>query len=155
MTDSTQHPAELFLRFSRRSVIALLATVILLGGAALSLMLSPSRAFFETASKVSLVAVAVALLVTILVALHRRRWPASSPAVQVVMDDEMRRASVLRASRAALITVLLAQYPLVLLFGFFMELPAPRGAFAMGAATVTLGLITLLSLFLYFDRDPA
>src|SRR5688572_6388305 len=106
MTEPTEHPAELFLRFTRRSTIALLVTVMLLGGAALSLMLSPTHEFFRAASRVALVAVAIALLVTIFVALHRRRWPASSPAVQVVLNEELRQASVLRASRAALITVL-------------------------------------------------
>ena len=58
-----------------------------------------------------------------------------------------------RASRVALIVVLMAQYPLVLLFEFVMQLPPPRGAFAMAASTITLGLATLMALFLFFDRE--
>lgn len=153
MTESTDHPTELFLRSSRRSMAALLVIVLLLGAAALSLMLSPTHAVFRVASQASLAAVGIVSLVTLWMVLARRRFAPDSAEVKVVMEDEWRRTNILRASRAALIAVLIAQYPLVLLFGFGMDLPAPRGAFAMAAATITLGLGMLLALFLYFDRE--
>jgi hypothetical protein len=153
MNERTDDRSELFLRFSRRSMIALLGIVVLLGASALSLMLSPSHAFFRVASQASLAAVAAVIMLAVPISIWRRRWSDASPDVEVVLQDEWRRTNMERATRAALIVILTVQYPLVLVFGFLMQLPAPRGAFAMAAATVTLGLATFMTLFLIFDRD--
>jgi uncharacterized membrane protein len=153
MIAPTEHPSELFLRFNQRSMAGLLVIVLLLGGSGLSLMLSPSHEVFRVASRVALAVVAIVLMVALPMSIWRRRWAADSPEVKVVVGDEWRRTNMDRASRAAFIVVLSVQYPLVLIFGFFMRLPAPRGAMAMMASTVTLGLATLLALFLYFDRE--
>lgn len=153
MTEPAEHPSELFLRFSGRSMAGLLVIVLLLGGSGLSLMLSPSHESFRVASNVALAAVAIVVLVALPMSIWRRRWLADSREVKVVMQDEWRRTNMDRASRGAFIVVLSAQYPLVLIFGFVMGLPAPRSAMAMMASTITLGLTTLVALFLYFNRE--
>ncbi|HEY5611350.1 MAG TPA: hypothetical protein VIL97_09100 [Thermoanaerobaculia bacterium] len=145
--------SELFLRFSRQRMIALLVVVVLLGASALALMISPTREIWRSASYAAIASVAIALIVVVALSLRRRQWSPTAREVTVVMQDEWRRTNMERASRAALITVLAVQYPFVMIFGFAMDLPAPRGAFAMAASTITLGLTTMIGLFLYFDRE--
>lgn len=155
MPESTEYPSELFLRFTRRNMKALLFVVIILGGAALSLMLS-GPGMIRRAENLQwwLLPIFVALFVAIPVSLQARRWRPDSPEVKMVMEDEFRRTNMDRASRVSLIVVLLAQWPLVFLFGFLRpDLPQPRSSMAMAAATIVLGLVTLISLFLYLDRE--
>jgi len=134
-------------------MIALLVVVVVLGATALSLMLSPAGAVRSPANLVWwLLPVAIALLVAVPMSLRRRRWAPDAPEVKAAMHDEWRRTNRDRASRSALIVVLIAQWPLGLIFGF-LTLPAPRVAFAMAAATITLGLATWIMLFLNFDRE--
>jgi hypothetical protein len=85
--------------------------------------------------------------------LRRRRWAPDAPEVKAAMQDEWRRTNMDRASRTALIVVLIAQWPLGIVFGFLAQLPPPRAALAMAAATITLGLATLITLFLFFNRE--
>jgi putative flippase GtrA len=153
MSETAEHPSELFLRFSRRSMIALFAIVLLLGAAALALMLSPSHEAFRVVSLAAVAAIGVVLMIVVRMAFQRRRWAEDAPEVKAVVYDDWRRTNMNRASRAALIVALTAQYPLALIFGFAMRLPAPVGAMAMMAATITIGLATLTGLFLFFDRD--
>jgi hypothetical protein len=82
-----------------------------------------------------------------------RRWDPPSPEAKAILNDELRQTSLNRASRAALIVVLIAQLPLGLVFGMLAQLPAARTAMAMAEATITLGMATLISLFLFFDRE--
>lgn len=145
--------SERFLHFSQRSLVALLVVVVVLGATALSLMLSPPGAVASSANLAWwLLPVAIAALVAVPMSLQRRRWTEDAPEVKAVMQDEWRRMNRDRASRSSLIVVLVAQWPLGLAFGF-LDLPQPRVAFAMAAATITLGLVTWITLFLYLDRD--
>ena len=68
----------------------------------------------------------------------------------MIRQDEFRRVNLSRAQRAALIGVLILQIPLGLLFS---HLPAMRAVIAMGVTTITLGMATVITLFLFFDRD--
>lgn len=155
MADIASNRSELFLRFSRRSMVVLLFIVIVLGAVALAMMLSPARAVGNPANLVSwLIPVAIVIIASALqTTLRGQRWDPSSPEVQAIMQDEFRRANMARASRAAMIAMLIAQWPLALLLGFLTQLPPPRIAMAMAASTMTLGLVTLISLFLFFDRE--
>ncbi len=66
------------------------------------------------------------------------------------MDDEWRRMNLNRAMRFAFTGVLILQVPLGLTLA---HLPALRAVMAMATATTTVGMATLISLFLYFDRE--
>jgi hypothetical protein len=101
-----------------------------------------------------LIPVAMVIVVgAVQTSLKGRRWDPKSPEVRTVMEDEWRRASMDRASRIALIVVVAAQWPLAMLLGFVATLPADRTAMAMAAASMTLGLLTLIALFLAFERQ--
>ncbi len=154
MTEPVDDRSELFLRFSRRKMAALLGIVVVVGVIGLALVLTPGGPIWRTVSRVSLIPVAIAIVVAVQMAFRGRRWAADSPEVRVAMQDEWRRTNMDRASRLALIVVLLAQYPLALLLGIFLpHLPQPRPAFAMAFSTITLALAAQLGLFLFFDRE--
>ena len=94
--------------------------------------------------------VAVVLAVGLQRTLGGERWDKRIPEVRAIVEDEWRRANMDRARRVALVVVLASQLPLALLLS---SLPPLRAVMAMASATVTLGLATLLALFLYLDRD--
>ena len=71
----------------------------------------------------------------------------------MVLDEELRRTNLYRASRLALIATLAIQWPMAIAFSAIRWLPAERMAMVMAASTITFGLITLVTSFLVFDRD--
>jgi len=153
MSEPVVERSEMFLRFSRRKMTALFVVVIVIGAVGLALMLLPVGPTWRSIARTSLIPVALAIVVVVQMSLRGRRWAADSPEVRLAMQDEWQRTNMDRATRAALITVLLIQWPLALLLGFFVQVPPPRASMAMGMATITIGLATQLALFLYFDRD--
>lgn len=135
-------------------MIALLVIVIVLGATVVALTLSPEGAVSRsTARGFWLIPVSIVIFVALQTSLRGRRWTPDAPEVKAIMQDEWRQTNMARASRAALIVVLVAQWPLGLLFGFLLLLPPPRCASAMAASSITLGLATLIALFLLFDRE--
>jgi len=154
MTESAIQRTEVFLRFSRRSLFAMLIVVTVLGATALSLMLAPPGAIGR-ASNLGwwLLPVVVAAVIAVAISVQSRRWNADAPEVQIVMEDELRRANMLRASRLTLIAMLAIQWPMALAYSRITWLPGERMAMIMATSTITLGLMTLLVLFLIFDRD--
>lgn len=155
MIQTNEHPVEVLQRFSRRSMIALLFIVSVLGGTALALILSPEGAVGRSAARgMWLIPVAIVIVVAALQSsLRGRRWDPKSPDVKTVMDDELRRANMDRASRISLIVVVAAQWPLAMTIGILGGLPPIRTAMAMAAASITLGMLTVISLFLFFERE--
>ena len=134
-------------------MVIMLPVVVILGGTALSLMLAPAGAIGR-ASNLGwwLIPVVVAAVIAAGNAMRRRRWSPNAPEVQTVMEDELRRANMLKASRGTLITVL-ALWPMAMGFSRIEWLPGERMAMIMAATTITIGLGLLISLFLFFDRD--
>lgn len=155
MIQSNEGSVDVLQRFSRRSMVALLFVVAALGGTGLALILSPEGAVGRSAARAAwLLPVAIVIVAAVVQgSLRGRRWKPDSPEVRVILEDELRRASMDRASRIALIVLVAAQWPLGLLIGFVSGLPGHRTAMAMAAASITLGLLTLITLFLYFDRE--
>src|SRR5450759_136864 len=144
MTEPTDDPSESLVRFSRRSMSTTLAMTLWAEGAASRFM----------AQAAWVVPIAIVILASALRAtLRGRRWDPRSPEAKAILNDELRQTSLNRASRAALMVVLVAQLPLGLLFGMLAQLPATRTALAMAEATITLVMATLISLFLFFDRE--
>lgn len=155
MTPPNENSVEVLQRFSRRSMVVLLFVVALLGGTGLALVLSPEGAVGRSANRAAwLIPVAIVITVTALqTTLRGRRWNPDSPEVRTIMQDEWRRTNMDRASRISLIVVLAAQWPLGISIGLLGNLPALRTAMAMAAASITLGLVTVITLFLFFDRE--
>ncbi|HEX7704988.1 MAG TPA: hypothetical protein VF701_00870 [Thermoanaerobaculia bacterium] len=150
-----ENPVDVVQQFSRRSLIATLFVVAILGGTGLALILSPEGAVARSSARAAWLfpLVIVFVVVALQASMNKRRWNPASPEVKALMQDEWRRLNLDRASRYALIVVLAAQWPLGLLIGFISGLPTVRAAMAMAAASITLGLITFLTLFLFFDRE--
>ena len=155
MTEPIDNSSESLVRFSRRGMGTMLVIVLVFGATALAMTLWPEGAasrFMARAAwvfPIAIVVIGVALRAT----LRGRRWDPRSPEAKAILNDELRQTSLNRSSRAALIVVLVAQLPLGLLFGMLAQLPATRTALAMAEATITLGMATLISLFLFFDRE--
>jgi predicted signal transduction protein with EAL and GGDEF domain len=153
MTETTDR-SELFLRFSRQKLIALFAIVIVVGAVGLALLLTPIGPAWRSMSLTLLVPVSIAVLAALWFSLRGRRWNPDSPEVKIATEDEWRRTNMDRATRAALIVALVAQYPLALMFGMFLpDLAQPRPAFAMAFSTITLALAVQIGLFLSLDRE--
>lgn len=155
MTDPSDYPSESFVRFSRRSMGMLLAIVLFLGATTLAMTLWAEGAVSRFMARASwVVPLAIVILgLALRATLRGQRFDPRSPVAKAILNDELRQMSLNRASRAALIVVLVAQLPLGLLFGMLAQLPAARTALAMAEATITLGMVTFISLFLFFDRE--
>jgi cytochrome bd-type quinol oxidase subunit 1 len=155
MIESSEHPVEVLQKFSRRMMVILLFVVALLGGIGLTLILSPESELGRSANRMMwMVPIAMAIAVGASQAtLRGRRWDPKSAEVRTVMNDEWRRTSLSRASRIAFIVLIAAQLPLALVIGVLLDVTADRTAMAMAAASMTLGLLTLITLFLVFDRE--
>jgi hypothetical protein len=91
----------------------------------------------------------------LLMTVDGKRIDPQSPEVKAAIHDEWRRTNMLRAARLALIVVLLGQCPLALAFAFLMptQLQPARIVSAMAASTIVLGIVTTITLFLYFDGE--
>lgn len=155
MTPPIHSSSETLVRFSRRSMAAMLVIVPSFGAMALAMTLWPEGAASGfMAHSAWVVPIAIVILAAALRGtLRGRPWDPRSAEAKAILNDELRQASLNRASRAALIVVLVAQLPLELLFGMLLQLSGSRTALAMAEATITLGMAAFLSFFLFFDRE--
>ncbi len=144
--------SENYLRFSRRSMGALLAEVLVIGTLCMVMTLWPGSGQYWMVQAGWLLPVAITIgLVTLQrTTLRGGRWRPDVAEVRTIMDDEWRRVNLNRAMRFAFTGVLILQVPLGLTLA---HLPALRAVIAMATATTTVGMTTLISLFLYFDRE--
>lgn len=152
MIAPSSNRSELYLRFSRRSMVVLLCFFIAIAVVVAAMAVSPDGAMAKWVPQASwmipfaLVIAAAALQGT----LKGNRWTPDSPEVQAIMQDEWRRRSMDRAMRAAFAVVLIVQTPLALAL---TSLPQPRAVVMMAALTIALGMSALTASFLFFDRD--
>lgn len=129
--------------------MVLLLLVLAVGATCLAMALRPALPHWP-AAMLPLWIIPVVLAVGLQRTLGGARWDRRNPEVRAIVEDEWRRSNMDRARRVAFVVVLGAQLPLGLTLAF---LPSLRAVMAMAVATITLGLSTLLALFLYFDRD--
>lgn len=144
--------AERYLRFSHGSMIASLVLVLALGGLCIAMAFRSDGGswWMAQAGWVLVVAISVGLVVLQKTTLRGERWNPAAPEARAILQDEWRRTNMDRAMRAALVVVLVAQLPLGLLLA---RLPSLHAVMAMAASTATLGLATLIALFLFFSRE--
>lgn len=152
MTDSSQTRTELYLRFTRRSFVGVLALILALGGFCLVAALQPHGAFAEHIERYSwLIPIGIVILASSPLTFQRRhRFTPDSPEVKAVMKDELRRANMDRARTFALFVVLLVQVPMAL---FLSRWPSLSAVLAMAVATITVAMSSLITSFLVLDRD--
>lgn len=132
-------------------MVVLLLVVLAVGAVGVTMAVYPGTPSWSRAMP-PLWIVALVLVGGLQRTLGGNRWDRRVPEVRAILEDEWRRSNMERARRVAFTVVLGAQLPLGLLLG---SLPTARAVLAMGVATITLGLVTLLALFLHYDRDPA
>ena len=139
MTALADNSSEQLVRFSRRSMAALLVIVPGLGAMALAMTLWPeglaSRLMAQAAwvYPIAIVFLGAALRAT----LRGKSWDPRSPDAKAILNDEL----------------LAAQLPLALFFGTLPQASTTRTALAMAEATITLGMAIFIALFLFLDRE--
>lgn len=156
MTEPTEDRSELYLRFSRRGMAALLIMIVALGATALIMALQPDGAFARTLEKASwffpiATIIGVGALQT---SMRGKGWNPNSPEAKAVLNDEWRRTNLDRAMKVAFIVILVTQLPLGWLFGVMLaQLSVLRAVLGMAVSTITLGMTIFVATFLFLDRD--
>ena len=151
-SESPMDQTDLFLRASRRALFIVLLMILALGATVLGRALWPDGLLATWPVRLPWL-LPVLIVITAVVGrklMRGRAWDHNGPQEKMLLQDEFRRMNLSRSQRAALIAVLVLQIPLGLLFA---HLPAMRAVMAMGVTTITMGMVTLISLFLFFDRD--
>jgi hypothetical protein len=151
MTHLTETRSDLYVRLSRRSLYALLLVILLLGAAGIAMALRPAGTVSRMMERTSWFIPILLIIVTgaLQTSARKHGFTPQSPEVKAVLEDELRLASMDRARKFAFIAVLMAQVPLALLFA---QWPSLHALLAMAVATITLGMTSLIALFLVFDR---
>ena len=147
----TSNQTDLILRLARRNLFILLIGLLLLCGTLLSNVFRPDAAFSRWPSTMPWL-LPVAITIFVATSIGRGRLNPKSAEVRVVLGDEWRQVNLTRAMRFAFFVVLVAQVPQAFLF---LRLPVLRAVMGMAVATITVAMITLITLFLIFDRDQS
>ena len=140
---------ELLLRASRRSLFVLLALILIISATIIAHVLRPGSLLADWASRAPwlLPLAIVAIFATVVAPLRRRSGDAD---FKMLRDDEFRQANLARAQRAALVATVVAQIPLAISVA---GLTTTAAVTTMGVGTVTVAMATLITSFLYFERD--
>ena len=151
-SESSHNETDLLLRASRRALFIVLLMILALGATVLGRALWPDSALATWPVRLPWLLPVLIVLTGVAgrLLMRGRAWDPKGLEMKKIQQDEFRQMNLSRAQRAALISVLVLQIPLGLLFA---HLPAMRAVMAMGVTTVTLGMATLIMLFLFFDRD--
>ena len=150
MTSSNQADrTELLLRASRRSLLVLLALILIISATIIAHVVRPGSLLADWASRAPwLLPLAIATIFAIVIAPMRRA--SRDTEMKALRDDEFRHANLARAQRAALVAAVVAQIPLAICVA---GLTATAAVTTMGVGTVTVVMATLITSFLYFERD--
>ena len=149
MISLVESRAEKLLVFSRRSMVFTLVLIIAVGAFCLAIAIWPFAPGWPRVI-VPLTLLAASLMAGLRATLQGERWDPRTAEVQIILRDEWRQSNMNRALRIAFTVVLGAQLPLGWLVA---SLPSLQAVMAMAVVTTTLGLATVIGLFLVFDRD--
>ena len=150
--ESRSDRVEMLMRTSRRALTVVLLLILFLGATVMAIALWPDTWLAEWPLRFPLLfPIAVLLAFFGLRLLHGGRdLRTDAPEAKVLLNDDFRRANLLRAQRVALYLTLAAQVPLGLLF---MRVQTTRAVMGMAGTTITLGASAVILLFLFFDRE--
>ncbi len=141
---------ESLLRIHRRSLVVLLAIILVVAATLIAHVVRPGSLLADWASRFPwLLPVAIVAVLVMFVVPARRSLGPEDAEVETVMKDEFRQANVARAQRIALVVVLIAQAPLAVVAS---GLAAVAAVSVMSIATITIALATYIVAFLVADR---
>jgi hypothetical protein len=151
MTSEFPNESDVLVRYSHRVLWVVLALLLALGAYAVLINVFPDGAAAALANRLfAMFPIAVVICLGVL------RWSLKgassdprSPAMQAVLNDELRQHSLHRAYRNALAAVLLAQ-PLLVLLSCLVPLANPVAL--MASATALTGVATVIASLLAYDR---
>jgi len=148
---SSAERTELLLRISRRSLVVLLAIILLIAATLVAHVVRPGSLLADWGSRMAWLFPAVVFgLILVLNAPLGPPLSHDAALKTAIRDDEFRQANLARAQRTALVAVLIAQIPVAIAAS---GLPTGAAVTIMGVGTVTVAAATLIASFLYFDRD--
>ena len=148
MNTTTTNEADILVRYSRRSLWTMLVLFLLIGTAAAATIAFPESNAFGR--------LAIALPIMIVIALAALRSSAkgartdpSSPAMEALLNDELRQDSLKRAYRNGFFALMMVQ-PLLALAPSWIALAHP--AALMACLTLVTGVVVMTATLLYYDR---
>jgi signal transduction histidine kinase len=143
---------ETLLRVNRRALAVLSLLTVFLGATAVAMALWPDIWLGQWPLRFPLLFPIAVLLAFFCLRFFGggRDFRSDAAEVKVVLNDDFRRANLLRAQRIALGLILIAQVPLGLLF---MHVQTTRAVIGMGGTTIAFGVSAVILLFLFFDRE--
>jgi hypothetical protein len=143
------------LRSSRRSLIAVLAMLLIAAATLIAHALRPGSLVSDWPSKAPwLIPTAIVIFAAtnaMLMGGSRASAEEAKNVIKTVIEDEFRQVNLVRAQRLALAVVLVAQGPLAALA--LSGLTTAAAVTVMAVTTATLGIATLIVSFLVFDRE--
>lgn len=165
MHPSTSERTDIFIRYIRGTLYLALGFLGIFSVSLVAMAFDPDGTWAPRVALLYAPFPFMPLLIIFGVGLNARqlkglRFRKDDPAVRAVLNDEQRLHALNKAFRAALIAVLVAQFPLALLFlrhpmTKLATTPQPvtLAPVFMGAFSLVLGVAALLGCFLYFDRE--
>ncbi|MDL2353937.1 MAG: hypothetical protein QFF03_01635 [Pseudomonadota bacterium] len=143
--------ADLLVRYSHRSLWVTLVLIVMLGAGATAALGFPGSAAagFAQALSMLLPIVIVIALAALRSSAKGARTDPGGPAMQAVLNDELRQDSLKRSYRNAFFAMLVAQ-PLLALAPTWIALANPLSV--MACLTIMSGMAAMLASLLYFDR---
>ena len=151
MAEPSQH-TELFLRFSRRGLMIVLVLVVAIGLTMAGTAIWPDSVLVSWPVRMPwlLPILSVVAAIALRAPMRGQVFDPGSTEIRAVLDDERRLKNLAHGQRVALIVVLAIQIPLAVALS---SLPALRALMAMASLTMTLGIGTLIGMFLMLERQ--
>lgn len=148
MSSTVHHDHEQLVALSRRQLWLALLAVLAIGTAAVFLLAFPGGEQAALAGRLFAL-LPIALVIAVAAFRSRGGKAPDSARVQAVVNDELRQASLHRASRDGFVAVLAAQ---ALLAPALALLAVPNPLALMAVLTIASGVTVFLASLLYHDR---
>lgn len=141
-----------YVKYGREFVSLMVVILLIVALVSIAMAINGSGAWVGRLHDLQVIIPMFVIFIAAWAQIRRRKLglEAKQSAWQAMFEDEFRRQNMSKACRAALIFVLVLQMPL----GFILDKWLPSvGMVFMGYLTLLLGVITFLTLFLFFGRN--
>ncbi len=151
MAKQTHCESDVYVRFSHHGLSVALALLFVLAAIAIALIAFPDSAAAGFAGQaMRILPIGIIICIGLLLRpIAGKSLRLSGPAMQALLNDELRQFSLNRAYRNGFIAMLILQPLLALLIS---NIPATYPLVLMAAASATTGAIVVLASVLWYDR---